>query len=135
MSGDARRGGAGANALTLARAMLALALVGTLCACSSGSRPPAPAGDAERGRVLLHQYGCGYCHSIRGVDAARGNVGPPLDDVGRRVYLAGSLPNTPFQMARWIRAPQTYRPGTGMPDLNVSEEDAKDMVAYLSRLR
>jgi cytochrome c len=115
--------------------MLALALVSVLGACSSGSRPPPPPGDAARGRALLHQYGCGYCHRIRGVDAARGNVGPALDDVGRRVYLAGALPNTPEQMARWIRAPQAYRPGTAMPDLNVSAEDAKDMVAYLYRLR
>jgi len=131
-----RPGGAHAvDIRRIGRSMLALALAGALGACSSGSRPPPPAGDIARGRALLHQYGCGYCHSIRGVDAARGNVGPPLDDVGRRVYLAGALPNTPEQMARWIRAPQAYRPGTAMPDVNVSEEDANDMVAYLYRLR
>jgi cytochrome c len=117
------------------RVGLALALAGALGACSSGSRPPPPPGDVARGRALLHQYGCGYCHRIRGVDAARGDIGPPLDDVGRRVYLAGALPNTPEQMARWIRAPQAYRPGTAMPDMNVSEKDANDMVAYLYRLR
>jgi len=69
------------------------------------------------------------------VEAARGNVGPPLDDIGRRVYLAGSLSNTPAAMAQWVRFPQAYRPGTAMPDLDVSAEDAKDMVAYLYRLR
>jgi cytochrome c2 len=106
-----------------------------LASCSSGSRPPAPEGDAERGRVLLQTYGCGYCHVIRGVHGARGNVGPPLDDAGRRVYLAGSLANTPPQMAQWIRFPQAYRPGTAMPDLGVTAEDARDMVAYLYRLR
>jgi len=69
------------------------------------------------------------------VHDARGDIGPPLDDVGRRVYLAGSLPNTPEQMAQWIRFPQAYRPGSGMPDLHVSADDAKDMVAHLYRLR
>lgn len=114
---------------------VALGLAVLLAACSSGSRPAPPEGDASRGRALLQQYGCGYCHDIRGVPAARGTIGPPLDDVGRRVYLAGSLPNTPRQMARWIRFPQSYRPGTAMPDLHVSADDAQDMVAYLYRLR
>ena len=104
-------------------------------ACSTGARPPPPEGDAARGRMLLHQYGCGYCHTIPGVHAARGNIGPPLDDVGRRVYIAGSLPNTPQQMALWIRFPQSYRPGTAMPDLHVRADDARDMVAQLYRLR
>jgi cytochrome c len=132
MSGNRRAG----ELRLVGRVGVVLAFAGALGACSSGSRSPPPAeGDAARGRVLLHQYGCGYCHGIRGVEAARGNIGPPLDDVGRRVYLAGMLPNTPGQMARWIRSPQAYRPGTAMPDLNVSDEDAKDMVAYLYRLR
>jgi len=104
-------------------------------ACSTGARPPPPEGDAARGRELLHQYGCGYCHTIPGVHAARGNIGPPLDDVGRRVYIAGSLPNTPQQMALWIRFPQSYRPGTAMPDLHVRADDARDMAAQLYRLR
>ena len=116
-------------------ARLALVAVALLAACSTGSRPPPPRGDVQRGRLLLRDYGCGYCHSIAGVQDARGDVGPPLDDIGRRVYLAGALPNTPAHMAQWIRFPQSYRPGTAMPDLGVSAEDANDMVAYLYRLR
>jgi cytochrome c2 len=116
-------------------APLVVLLVALLAGCNSGSRPPPPDGNAARGRVLLHQYGCGYCHRIPGVEAALGNVGPPLEDIGLRVYLAGSLPNTPQQMAQWIRFPQRYRPGTAMPDLHVTAEDAKDMVAHLYRQR
>jgi cytochrome c len=119
----------------LRRAGVTLVLAVLSAACSTGARPPAPEGDTTRGRMLLSQYGCGYCHTIPGVHAARGNVGPPLDDVGRRVYIAGSLPNTPQQMALWIRFPQSYRPGTAMPDLHVSADDARDMVAQLYRLR
>jgi cytochrome c2 len=119
----------------LRRAGAALAACWLAGACSTGARPPPPEGDAQRGRALLQQYGCGYCHTIAGVEKARGDIGPPLDDVGRRVYLAGSLPNTPAQMAKWIRFPQSYRPGTAMPDLRVSAGDARDMVAYLYRLR
>ena len=95
----------------------------------------AQAGDLERGRLLLRQFGCGECHRIPGVAAAQGSVGPPLDAVGGRAYLAGRLPNTPDNMVRWIRAPKSVDPGTTMPDLSVGEGHARDMTAYLYSLR
>lgn len=119
----------------LRRILVLSALLAALAACDSGVRPPVPPGDASRGRALLEQYGCGYCHTIRGVQGAHGTIGPPLDDVGRRVYLAGYLANTPQSMAQWIRFPQAYRPNTAMPDLGVTSDDARDMVAYLYHLR
>lgn len=92
-------------------------------------------GDAENGRLLLRQFGCGTCHRIPGVAAATGTVGPPLEGIAKRVYLAGQLPNTPANMVRWIRAPQSIDPGTAMPDLAVTEAHARDMAAYLYRLK
>jgi cytochrome c1 len=91
--------------------------------------------DREAGRLLLRQYGCGACHHIPGVAAARGNVGPPLDRLAKRVYLAGSLPNTPENLVGWIRHPQKYEPRTAMPDMQVTEEHARRMVAYLRTLK
>jgi cytochrome c2 len=111
--------------MRIAAAMLAL----TLGAC--GGDKPALEGDAERGRLLLRQFGCGSCHRIPGVADAQGTVGPPLDGVARRVYLAGLVPNSPERMARWIRAPKSFDPQTGMPELGVGEAHARDMVAYL----
>lgn len=96
---------------------------------------PSPAGDGKRGRLLLQQFGCGECHSIPGVVAARGTGGPPLDAVGERAYLAGRLPNTPENMVRWIRDPRSVDPTTAMPDLQVTEPHARDMTAYLQSLR
>jgi cytochrome c2 len=91
--------------------------------------------NAENGRLLLQQYGCGSCHTIPGVANARGNVGPPLSGIGNRVYLAGVLPNTAENMVRWIREPQRVDPLTAMPDLQVPERHARDMVVYLLKLR
>jgi cytochrome c2 len=107
-----------------------------LAACSGA--PPAPSlqgADPAEGRLLLRQYGCGSCHRIPGVADAQGNVGPPLDLVGRRIYLAGMLPNTPENMMQWIRAPRQVDPLTRMPDLQVPERHARDMTAYLQTLR
>jgi len=104
-----------------------------LAAC--GEVPPAGGGDAKNGRLLLRQFGCGSCHEIPGVVAATGRVGPPLDAIGKRTYLAGGLPNTPTNMARFIMKPQQFDPRTKMPDLQVTEAHARDMVAYLQELK
>lgn len=129
-----------ANWMTAAVAALALLAilwetVPVLLLPACPKPPLALEGDAENGRLLLRQYGCGSCHRIPGVAAATGKVGPPLQGVGKRVYLGGVLPNTPENMAAWIRAPQKFDPPTAMPDLQVGPEHARDMVAYLYTLR
>ena len=110
-----------------------LAVLWTAAGCSSGERPqPVFAnGDAKRGLELIQRYGCGGCHIIPDVPRARGQVGPPLAGIARRAYLGGVLPNTPDNMLLWIRAPQSFEPGTAMPDLGVSESEARDISAYL----
>jgi cytochrome c2 len=113
--------------------LIAVCICVALAGCEAPR--PAPGGDAENGRLLLRQFGCGACHRIAGVADAQGNVGPPLDGVARRVYLGGVLPNSPGNMARWIREPKAFDPQTAMPELGVSEQHARDMVAYLHTLR
>ena len=114
----------------------ALVVAAGLAACSdSALHAPEPPGDAARGRLLLHQDHCDACHRISGVAGLDGVIGPPLDRVGSRVYLAGMLPNTPEHLERWIRNPEAVKPGTAMPNAQVTEADARDMVAYLYRLR
>ncbi|MGH8728919.1 MAG: c-type cytochrome [Burkholderiales bacterium] len=88
-------------------------------------------GNAEQGRELLWQYGCGVCHEIPEVKGATGKVGPPLKNMAHQVYIAGVLPNTPENLVYWIRAPHKVDPLTAMPDLGVTGEQARDMVAYL----
>jgi cytochrome c len=38
-------------------------------------------------------------------------------------------------MVRWLRQPQAVNPKSAMPDLGVSESDARDIAAFLSTLR
>ena len=109
--------------------LLCLALAG----CGGGA--PSSGADAANGKLLLRQFGCGTCHRIPGVAAAEGTTGPPLTGVASRVYLAGVLPNSPQNMAGWIRAPRQHKPGTTMPDLSITAAQAGDMVAYLQGLR
>jgi cytochrome c len=114
--------------------LVVLLLSLTLPACGEKAER-ALGGDPENGKLLLRQFACGACHEIPGVAAAKGRVGPPLGGVARRVYLAGVLPNTPENMAAFIRAPHKADPRTAMPALGVSEAHARDMVAYLYTLK
>ncbi|WP_225409628.1 c-type cytochrome [Stigmatella hybrida] len=88
-------------------------------------------GDPALGQAALLRYGCGSCHTIPGVPGATATVGPPLQSLGTRTYLAGRLPNTPENLIQWVRHPQAVEPGNGMPELNVTEEDARHIAAYL----
>jgi cytochrome c1 len=92
-------------------------------------------GNADRGKRDIQAFGCGSCHMIPGIDGARGTVGPPLMYFGRRVYVAGVVPNTPPNLMQWIQSPQSIDPKTAMPTLGVNESQARDMAAYLYTLR
>jgi cytochrome c len=92
-------------------------------------------GNANAGRAVIRNYGCNNCHTIPGVPGARGLVGPSLDGLGERTYIAGELPNNPVNLMRWIRYPHQVEPHTAMPDMNVSEGDSRDIAAYLYTLR
>jgi cytochrome c len=110
-----------------------------LCACGVDSPTrlarAATGGDPDRGRHLIRQYGCGTCHEIPGAPGARGTIGPPLEKVAMRSFLAGRLSNTPENMMRWIRHPQQEEPGVVMPEMGVTDADARDLAAYLYTLR
>ena len=92
-------------------------------------------GDAARGEVAVLQYACTTCHVVPGVVGPAVFVGPPLTAMATRKYIAGSLPNTPANMVRWLTSPQAVRPATAMPDLGVAAQDARDIAAYLAELR
>lgn len=107
----------------------------SVVAGSSATSLAATSGDADAGRRALVRFGCGSCHTIPGVRGADAMVGPPLNSWSRRSFIAGRLPNTPENLVHWIVTPQTVEPGTAMPDLGVSEREARDMAAYLYKLR
>jgi len=117
---------------SLPRIPLVLVAVVAVVACSSDRRSTdVNVPDAERGRELANTSGCGACHVISGVRDANGSVGPPLTGIAQRSYIAGMLPNTPQNLALWIRSPQSVKPGNAMPDLGLSTREAEDIAAFL----
>jgi cytochrome c len=111
-------------------------VAGIACGCKEPiAKDAAAAASADRGKTTVGIYGCGKCHTIPGISGANGVVGPPLQSVGSRTYIAGNFPNTHSNLVRWVMSPQTMKPKTAMPSLGLSGPQADDVAAYLESLR
>src|SRR5688572_518488 len=114
--------------------ILLLSLFVIIGACLPGrarSTAAIAGGTAEKGEHLGAWYGCGSCHEIPGLRGATGRVGPSLRHISRRAYITSSVPNTPANLVRWIQAPRVVDARTIMPDMNIPEQDARDIAAFL----
>ena len=81
----------------------------------------------ERGRQLFYsKYACQSCH-IADYKTDKGYIGPALADVGSRL--------TPTWILHYLTNPQKLRPGTLEPDQHISDDDARDLSAFLSSLK
>lgn len=126
------------SALWLIGWFLVLATLPSACQTAPAgaqSGRAAALGDAQRGRQALQDYGCVACHLIPGVPNATSYVGPPLIAWSERSYIAGALTNSPANLILWIQFPEQVEPGTAMPNVGVTEDDAGHMAAYLYTLR
>lgn len=115
----------------------ATAVLAALAACGRAGEPPSPVpgGDPEAGRALVVAYQCGVCHTIPGIRAARGVVGPPLTRFALRSYIGGVVPNTPQNLVAWVLEPSALAPRTAMPAVGLDAQQARDVAAYLYQLR
>src|SRR5690606_22622297 len=105
--------------------------------CSSEREEMAAAmtgGDPVRGREFIQEVGCGACHTVPGVPGANALVGPPLAGIASRSYIGGVLSNSPENMVKWLLDPPAHAPGTVMPNLELTEDQARDVAAYLYTL-
>jgi len=97
--------------------------------------PPGEPGElAAAGKTVFASSACVGCHTIQGVSA--GVLGPDLTHFGSRTMLAaGMWPNTPDNVAEWVKDPQRLKPGVKMPALGLTDEQAKALAAYLTSLK
>ena len=103
-------------------------------ACSGAVDSPArsvPSGDAGHGLEVMARVGCGSCHAVPGLDWPQGRVGPPLDGMGQRALIGSGLPNRPETLIPYLIDAPSVDPGSAMPPMPISEEEARDIAAYL----
>ena len=80
---------------------------------------------AERGKQLYAaKYQCQSCHTI---GASGGYVGPSLNNAGNWL--------TPAWMEAWLHDPQALVPGTIEPRHSFTEDEIRDLTAYLLTLK
>ena len=82
---------------------------------------------AATGRQLFYsKYGCNSCH-IADYKTDKGYIGPALAGVGNRLTAAW--------MYKWLKDPNTLRPGTIMPNFNLKDDEARELTAFLMTLK
>lgn len=86
---------------------------------------------AQRGKSVIERVQCGSCHIVPGIDWPRGRLGPPLDRMDQQGMIAGTLANTPENLAGFIRNAPAMKPGTVMPAMPIDEREARDVAHYL----
>ncbi|MDE3089274.1 MAG: cytochrome c oxidase subunit II [Chloroflexota bacterium] len=92
-------------------------------------------GDAAKGEKLFLNGACIGCHTVNGTKA-QGKVGPNLTHLASRQRFAGaSFELTPDNLKKWLANPPALKPGTLMPNLNLSPADIDALVAYLTSLK
>jgi cytochrome c oxidase subunit 2 len=101
-------------------------------------RQPEPAitsDAARRGELEFRSKTCIRCHAIAG-EGEPVRVAPDLTHLAERKTLgAGVLANDPQSLARWLREPQVVKPGSHMPDLNLTDAEIDDLVSYFELLK
>jgi cytochrome c2 len=124
----------------LIRIALAVITCAALAGCdlseSARSIQKVPGGDAARGRAIVVRgnYGCTACHAVPGVELPRGIAGPPLEGMADRAFIAGQLPNKPDVLVSFLMNPPRLVPNTGMPDVRLNLDQARDVAAFLYTL-
>jgi cytochrome c2 len=92
-------------------------------------------GNPDHALHLLAQYGCAACHDIPGARMPGGQAAPSLGGIASRLYLGGAVVNSPENLIRWIVNPKQFDANSAMPVTGISEAEARDVAAYLYRLR
>lgn len=79
--------------------------------------------------------GCVACHAIGGTNAQSAG-GPDLTHFASRECFAGcTLHRLDSNIARWLRDPEEVKPGSFMPNYDLSEDQINELVAYMQSLK
>jgi cytochrome c oxidase subunit 2 len=90
---------------------------------------------AQQGQQILLAGACIGCHTINGT-AANGKTGPNLTHSGSRAWIAGGmLNNTEGNLRRWLANPPAVKPGSIMPNVNLTKTEIDALTAYLQSLK
>jgi cytochrome c oxidase subunit 2 len=92
--------------------------------------------EAQAGQQVFLTAGCVGCHTVRGEPSAQGKTGPELTHVATRPFIAGGmLTFSENNLTHWLGDPPGIKPGSLMPNLNLTPGQISSLVAYLTSLQ
>lgn len=86
---------------------------------------------AKQGQEVFKKS-CIGCHAV---GSEGGKLGPNLTGFASRERLAGILQNNPEELKKWLKDPQSIKPGNKMPNLNLPDDQVDALVEYLGGLK
>jgi cytochrome c oxidase subunit 2 len=87
------------------------------------------------GRRVFETQACMNCHTVRGT-AATGHFGPDLTHLmSRSTIAAGAALNTKENLREWIKDPDSIKPGSLMPAMQLNDQQLDEITAYLETLK
>ncbi len=92
---------------------------------------------AAKGEEIYLNAGCTQCHVINGIWDIQGDrIAPNLTHVASRHVLGGaSFKNNKEDLTAWLANPAAIKPGTFMPNLELTEEEIDALIEYLGSLK
>jgi len=99
------------------------------------SLPAETTDPVSEGQKIFERTACINCHAVAGT-AANGRFGPDLTHLmSRETIAAGAAPNTATNLRRWIQEPNSFKPGSKMPAMGLSDRELDAITEYLETLR
>ncbi|MDC0476093.1 UbiA family prenyltransferase, partial [Acidimicrobiia bacterium] len=92
---------------------------------------------AAEGQLVYLNAGCTQCHVIDGVWDVQGDrIAPNLTHfANRNVFAGAALKNNRENLTKWLANPAEIKPGTFMPNLELTEKEINALIAYLGTLK
>lgn len=78
---------------------------------------------AKAGGAVFHELGCVACHHPAGENLSDDTKRIPLNNVASKFH--------PGQLTAFLKKPEAYHPFTGMPNFQLTDDEAKSLAAFL----
>jgi len=92
-------------------------------------------GPAAEGLELVKSESCLNCHAISGLPGHK-DIGPDLTHIAsRRILASGAIDNSPENLFKWLKDPDSIKPESHMPNFQLSDDRVNALVAYMETLK
>jgi cytochrome c oxidase subunit 2 len=87
------------------------------------------------GKEMFLSMACVNCHNVNGI-MLQGGFAPNLTHLmSRKTIASGAAENTPENLKKWLRDPNSIKDGCRMPNMMLTEQQIDSLVEFLTTLK